>query len=159
MIKPKFLIAFCLDYLDRLCRFWGHGFCELLGQIFMLIAVLISNLLIAGFCWYLIWRILQLRQTLANITAALTIAEHQTHAILQGAPATVQQGQSKTSQLRRQYRQLLIKMQQLQQIIVLLQFGQMWRLGQLWRRSARRSVAPRLIGTRDGRPQNGKTRR
>jgi hypothetical protein len=91
----------------------------------MLTVVLTFNLLIAGFCWYLVWQVWQLRQTLAQIADALTVAEHYTHTI-QEAPAAVLQGHSKITQLRRQYQQVLIRMQQVQQIIMLLQLGQVW---------------------------------
>jgi hypothetical protein len=91
----------------------------------MLTVVLLFNLLIAGFCWYLVWRVWRLRQTLAQIADALTVAEHYTRT-MQETPAAVLQGHSKIIQLRRQYQQVLIRVQQVQQIIMLLQLGQVW---------------------------------
>jgi hypothetical protein len=94
----------------------------------MLTIVLILNMLIAGLCWYGVWRIWQFRQALVRVTAALTLAEQDIQQVLQDAVYTVRQGQTGTTQLRQQYQQVLRRLQQVQQVIGLLGLGQLiWR--------------------------------
>lgn len=106
----------------------------------MLTVVLILNLLIAGLCWYGVWRICQLRQALARATAALTLAERSTYNVLHNAPSVILQGQLKTYQLQSQYQQVLRQLQSVKQILTLLGLGQfVWRqYGAGWQSSARR---------------------
>jgi hypothetical protein len=94
----------------------------------MLTGVLILNLLLAGLCWYGVWRIWQLRQALVRATSALTLAERSTHHVLHHAPDAILQGQSKAYELRGQYQQVLLQLQTVKQILTLLGLGQfVWR--------------------------------
>jgi hypothetical protein len=96
----------------------------------MLIVVLILNLLIASCCWFTVWRLWQLRQTLSRVTKALTNAEQHSHTILQAAPVTILHNQSEVAQLRQQYQQALFWVQQVKQIMAL------WGLGQrIWQQT------------------------
>lgn len=111
----------------------------------MLTVVLILNLLIAGLCWYVVWRVCQLRRALARATAALAVAERNTYRVLHSAPDAILQGQSKTYQLRGQYQQVLVQLQSVKQILTLLGLVQfVWQqYGAGWQSSfrVRRSVA------------------
>lgn len=100
----------------------------------MLTVVLVLNLLIAGLCWYVAWRVWQLRRALAKVTAALVVAERCTHQVLQGAPDFLMQGQTGAYQLRNQYQQVLLRLQQVKQILSLLGLGQF-----VWRQYFRRA--------------------
>jgi hypothetical protein len=99
----------------------------------MLIIVLILNMLIAGLCWYGVWRIWRLRQTLVKVTAALTLAEQDVRRVLHDAVQTIYQGQTGTAQLRQQYQQVLWKLRQMQQVIALLGLGRL-----VWQKYERR---------------------
>lgn len=106
----------------------------------MLTVVLILNLLIAGLCWYVVWRVWQLRHALSRVTNALIVAERSTHRVLYQAPEAILRGQSNTYQLRYQYQQVLLQIQKVRQILTLLGLGQMiWRQYRYgWQLSARR---------------------
>lgn len=87
--------------------------------------VLILNMLIAGLCWYGVWRIWQWRRALAKVTAALTLIEQDANQLLFGAVAAVRQGQTGTAQVRQQYQQILVRVQQVQQMVALLGVGRL----------------------------------
>lgn len=112
----------------------------------MLKVVLILNLLIAGLCWYVVWRVWQLRCALSRVTNALVVAERSTHRVLYRAPEAILQGQSNTYQLRYQYQQVLLQIQQVRQILTLLGLGQViWRqYRNSWQLSARKQQSPKL---------------
>lgn len=95
----------------------------------MLTAVLLLNLLIAALCWYVTWRIWQWRRALARATQALTVAERHTYHVLHHAPAAIQQRQNNLQQLRLQYQQVVLRLQQAKQILALLGLGRfVWQL-------------------------------
>lgn len=89
----------------------------------MLTLILIFNLAIASFCWYLVWRILQLRRTLTGAADALILAERSTHRVLQAAPEHWLQGKISTHHLHHQYHVVLLRLQQVQKLLTLLGFG------------------------------------
>lgn len=93
--------------------------------IAMLIIVLSLNLLIAGLCWYGVWQIWQLRQNLVRVTAALTLIEQDANRILFEAVNAIRQGHTGTAQMRQQYQQILLRLQQVQQAMALLGLGQL----------------------------------
>jgi F0F1-type ATP synthase membrane subunit b/b' len=96
----------------------------------MLIAVLILNLLLAMLCWWAIWQVLQLRQALAELTERLSWAESQAQQLQTLPRAAIQQ---RLQNLRSQYQQILLRLQQAQQMLSLIGLGQvLWQ--QLFRR-------------------------
>lgn len=108
----------------------------------MVTIVVVLNGCIACLCWYGVWRLWRLRQALVRITAALTVAERNTHRVLQGAPVFWQRGQLGTVELRLRYQTLLLQVQQVRQILTLLGFGQLlWR--QFWQAQGRPSLRRR----------------
>lgn len=101
----------------------------------MLTIVLILNGLIAGLCWGVVWWFWRWRRKLAQVTAALVVAERQTRQVLENAPQSILQGQAGTQQLQSQYQQALRQLQQIKQIIGLIGLGQF-----VWRSSIRRAA-------------------
>ncbi|MBW4467933.1 MAG: hypothetical protein KME07_21110 [Pegethrix bostrychoides GSE-TBD4-15B] len=92
-----------------------------------MLIVLILNLLLAMLCWWGIWQIWRLRQTLARVSAQINWVEAQALQ-LQNLPSAmpIQRLQS----LRRQYRQTILSLQQTRQLLGLLEWGR-W----LWQQS------------------------
>lgn len=106
------------------------------AKVHMVTIVVILNGCIACLCWYGVWRIWRLRQALVRVTTALTVAERNTHRVLQDAPDFWEQGQIGTAELRLRYQTLLLRFQQVRQILTLLGFGQLfWR--QVWKPQGR----------------------
>lgn len=91
----------------------------------MVTVVLIFNLLMALLCGYVAWRVWQLRNALAKIADALTVAEQTTHEILWDAPQGIAQQQIRTYQLRQDYTRLILQLQKTQQVLALLGLGQL----------------------------------
>ncbi|MBE9031977.1 hypothetical protein IQ266_19760 [filamentous cyanobacterium LEGE 11480] len=89
----------------------------------MLIAILIFNLLLASFGFYLARQLWIWRQALAQAADALLEADRVTHEVLHEAPASIVVGQTQTRQLRHSYRQLEAELRQLQKILGLVSFG------------------------------------
>lgn len=103
----------------------------------MLAAILIVNALIALVCFYLTWRVLKLRRTLARVADVLFDVERNTHYLLQDAPDGIRSGQVGTQQFRRQYRQLELQMRRVRKVLALLSFGR-W----AWQRRGRKRISP-----------------
>lgn len=89
----------------------------------MLMAVVVVNVLLALFCFYVAWQVWQLRRALSQAADALLAAEKNTHNVLYGAPQAILGGQVGTRQLRQQYQQLKPKYQQVRQALTLLSLG------------------------------------
>lgn len=104
----------------------------------MLTLVVMFNLLLALGCFYLAWKVWQLRRAIAAVTNALLTAERNTHAVLHGAPNAILKGQVGTHQLRRSYQKLEPQYRQVKQALALLSLGQT-----VWRQRAR-SPLPNL---------------
>ena len=101
----------------------------------MLTLVLILNLLIAGLCWYGVWRICQWRQLLSEVTQALVLIEQSSQISLREAPLVIQQGQAGITQLRQHYQQMVLRFQQMQRVVALFGLGQV-----TWQRYRRRQA-------------------
>jgi hypothetical protein len=89
----------------------------------MLIAVIVLNLALALYGFYLTWQMWQLRQAFSRAADALVVAEQQTHRILYGAPTAIERKQIGVQKLRLTYRQLEPKVRQAQQAFALLGMG------------------------------------
>ena len=90
--------------------------------------VVVINLLLALFCFYLAWKVWQFRRAIANAADALLVAERNTHKVLHGAPNAILKGQIGTSQFRQRYQQLEPHYQKARQALALLSVGQtVWR--------------------------------
>jgi len=95
----------------------------------MIVIVIIINILIALFNFYLAWRIWKIRPKIAGATKAILAADRNTYKVLHIAPKTIALGQKGSQAWRQQYQKLEIQLQQTRQILGLLSFGQ-----QLWRK-------------------------
>lgn len=89
----------------------------------MLIAVIVLNLALASYGFYLTWQMWQLRQAFSRAADALVVAERQTHQVLYGAPSAIERQQIGVQKLRHTYRQLAPKVRQAQQAFALLGMG------------------------------------
>jgi uncharacterized protein YoxC len=94
-----------------------------------LIAVLIINLLISLLCFYIAWKVWQVKLVLDRVEKTLKVMERATYNFLSQAPQVLGQREKNLQQLRKQYRELELRWQKLQQILKILSFG-----GTLWRR-------------------------
>lgn len=111
----------------------------------MVTVVLVLNGLLTLLCLYAAWQVWRWRSILANAADALTAAERVTHRVLRGAPQAIVTGQVGTTQLRQQYRILMLQLQQIQQILALLGLGQFaWRQyrRQFWQRRSHQALDP-----------------
>ncbi len=89
----------------------------------MLTVVITVNVLIAGFCFFVAWKVWQLRRVLVKVTTALDRAERSTHRVLYGAPDAIRRGELGIHQLRQRYRQLEPQLAQAQQALSILSLG------------------------------------
>ncbi|MCU0550254.1 MAG: hypothetical protein MUC48_12965 [Leptolyngbya sp. Prado105] len=89
----------------------------------MLIAVIVLNLALALYGFYLTWHMWRLRQAFSRAADALVVAERQTHQVLYGAPDAIGRHQIGAQNLRQTYRQLVPKVRQAQQALALLGMG------------------------------------
>lgn len=95
----------------------------------MIALVVIINILIALFNFYLAWRIWKIRRTIAGVTKAVLAADRNTYKVLHSAPKTINVGQKGSKTLREQYQKLEIQLEKLGQVLGILNFTQ-----QFWRK-------------------------
>jgi hypothetical protein len=100
----------------------------------MIAVVVIINILIALFNFYLAWQIWKIRKTIAGATKAILAAERNTYNLLHSAPDTVILGQKGSRLVREKYRELEIQLAKLGQLLGLFNFTQ-----QFWRKRTRQS--------------------
>ncbi|MDY6940216.1 MAG: hypothetical protein SWY16_21490 [Cyanobacteriota bacterium] len=102
----------------------------------MLTAVLIANVLVALVCFYLTWRVLKWRRTLARVADVLFDVERNTRHVLRDAPDVILLGKGGTRQFRRQYRQLELQMRRVRKVLALVSFGKRVWSGRQMRRTS-----------------------
>lgn len=90
----------------------------------MVIIVVMINLLLASYGFYLAWQIWQLRRALAQAADALIAAEQSTHNVLRNAPEAILRGELGARQLRQNYQDLQPKFKQAKQALTLLRLSQ-----------------------------------
>jgi len=96
----------------------------------MLTIVVVGNVTIALFLGMIAWQIWRWRRMLAQVAATLTAVEKSTYLVLRDAPDVIYRTQMGVYQLRvSNYQQLEFQLQQLQQALRLLSWGQ-----RAWRR-------------------------
>ncbi len=98
----------------------------------MLVAVIIINVFISLVCFYIAWKIWQMRRKIALCEARITALDRCSTNVLAKSPNFFARKQQGAHQLRRNYQQLELQLQQLQQLLGLLGLGRM-----LWRRRDR----------------------
>src|SRR4028118_543837 len=119
----------------------------------MLTVVVVLNVLISLLCLYVAWQVWNLRRALAAAADVLTLAERNTHVVLDGAPEAISQGQLGIHGARESYQKLKLQLQKIRQVLTILGLVQ-----NVWR-STRRSRASLLQSRRLQRPQRSKGRR
>jgi hypothetical protein len=90
----------------------------------MLTVVVILNLLISLFGFYLAWRIWKLRRVLAAAADLVASAEQSTYRVLHGAPQAISRGQIGVHGLKKRYQQLEFQLQRVQRVLMVLGFIQ-----------------------------------
>ncbi len=90
----------------------------------MVTAVIVINILISLFCFYLVRRLCKIRRQVARAANAVLAAERHTHRVLHRAPQAIIKGQHGTGNLREKYQHLQQQLNQVQTIITLLNWGQ-----------------------------------
>lgn len=98
----------------------------------MLAAVVIINVLISLVCFYIAAKLWLLRRTIALFEARITAMNRCTSYVLGKSPNFFANKQQLAHQLRRDYQQLELQLQQVQQLLGLLGLGRM-----LWLRRDR----------------------
>lgn len=98
----------------------------------MLTGVLIINLLISLVCFYIAAKMWKLRRILEGFESRLAAMNRCTTNILAQSPDFLGKRQQAARQLRRNYLQMELQLQQIQQLLGLLGLGRM-----LWRRRDR----------------------
>ncbi|WP_293153887.1 MULTISPECIES: hypothetical protein [unclassified Microcoleus] len=108
----------------------------------MLTAVVIINLMISLVCFYIAARVWKIRRTIARFEFRIAAIERCSNNVLSKSPDFFAKRQQSAHQLRRNYQQLELQLQQVQQLLGLLGLGRM-----LWRRrdSLRDSFASRPL--------------
>ncbi|NET12206.1 MAG: hypothetical protein F6K08_04745 [Okeania sp. SIO1H6] len=98
----------------------------------MLWLVIELNIVISIFCFYLAWRIWNVRQTLLQVEQTLNLIDFCTSKVLDKTPEFFLLHQQKINQLRQLYKQLDLQVQQVKQIMAML-----WLLRTIWHRFCR----------------------
>ena len=86
----------------------------------MLTVVVIFNLLISLFGFYLAWRIWKLRRLLRAAADIVARAERSTYRVLHGAPQAISRGQISVHGLKKRYQHLEFQLQRVQQVLMVL---------------------------------------
>lgn len=90
----------------------------------MVTVVIVINVLIALFGFYIAWQVWRLRQALSQATDALIVAERNTYQVLHRAPEAILRKQLSAQELRRTYQQLEPKFRQARQALALISLSQ-----------------------------------
>jgi hypothetical protein len=100
----------------------------------MLSGVIIINLLISLVCFYIAVKVWQVRRILEGFETRISAINRCSSNILTQSPEFLVKRQQAARQLRRNYLQLELQLQQVQQLLGLLGLGK-----RLWRRRVKRS--------------------
>jgi len=98
----------------------------------MLAGVVIINLLISFIGFYIAGKVRRMRRTIAVVESRISAIDRCSSNVLSKSPDFLAKRQQNTRQLRRNYQQLELQLQQFQQLLTLLSLGR-----RLWRRRDR----------------------
>lgn len=110
----------------------------------MLIAVIVLNLALALYGFYLTWQMWNLRRTFSQAADALILAERNTHNVLNGAPEEIDRKGSGIRQFHQNYRALEPKLQQAQKALALIGMGRSLMLNPRLNPRLRKSATKRM---------------
>lgn len=83
----------------------------------MATGVILINVMVAAFNFYLAWKLWKLRGAIARFAEMLVVAERNTHRVLSRAPQFVLTRRQGTRNLRQRYRYTQRQLQQVRQIL------------------------------------------
>ncbi len=89
----------------------------------MVIAVIVTNLVIALGCLYAAWQVWQIRGALSKAADAVLSYERACHSGLSGSPDALYKAQRGVGELRQQYQKLGPQMQRVRQVLALVGLG------------------------------------
>lgn len=89
----------------------------------MVIGVIVLNLVIALYGFYLTWQMWNLRRTFSQAADSLILAEQNTHNVLNGAPEAIESKGGSIRQFHQNYRALEPKLQQAQKALAVIGMG------------------------------------
>jgi hypothetical protein len=98
----------------------------------MLAGVVVINLLISFIGFYIAGKVRRMRRTIAVVESRISAIDRCSSNVLSKSPDFFAKRQQNTRQLRRNYQQLELQLQQVQQLLTLLSLGR-----RLWRRRDR----------------------
>ncbi|MEM9539264.1 MAG: hypothetical protein AAGA60_07090 [Cyanobacteria bacterium P01_E01_bin.42] len=89
-------------------------------EFWMLILVVVFNCILAIANFYIAWRILRLRKTLAGVTQTLISVDRTLYNTLHPAPRYIYMAQTGSARLRDRYGKLEIQLQKVQKFLTIL---------------------------------------
>lgn len=111
----------------------------------MVVVVVLLNLALALYGFYLACHVWRLRQAFSRAADALIVAERSTYAVLHGAPEAILKGQMGARDLRLRYQQLEPKFQRARQALALVSMGRSLFLRPALTQRLRKSATKRVI--------------
>jgi hypothetical protein len=95
----------------------------------MVVAVVITNMLLATLFFYVAWRLWKLSRVIDRAAKAVLNADRVTYNVLHASPQAIARGELGTRNLRKRYQQVELQLLRLRQIIALLNRGRITWLG------------------------------
>lgn len=89
----------------------------------MVVAVIVTNVVIALGCLYAAWQVWQIRRALSKTADAVLSYERACHSGLSGSPEALYKAQRGVGELRQQYQKLGPQIQRVRQVLALVGLG------------------------------------
>ena len=110
----------------------------------MVIGIIILNLLVALYGFYLTRQLWKLRRAFSQAADALTLAEYHTHKLLNSAPSAIERRELGIHHARQTYQQLEPRFEQVQQALAVLGMGRSLFFNPMVTQRLRKSATKRM---------------
>ncbi|GAP96971.1 hypothetical protein [Leptolyngbya sp. NIES-2104] len=110
----------------------------------MLIGVIVLNLAIALYGFYLTWQMWNLRRSFSQAADTLNLAEQNTHNVLNGAPEGIGRTGGSIRQFHQNYRALEPRLQQAQKALAVIGMGRSLMFNMRFSQRLRKSATKRM---------------